>query len=94
MGLSMQERRRQQEPAATVEALFGATLRDVRQRKGLTQEKLAFESGYHPTYISLLERGRKSPSLRAIVSIAAVLGVKPSELLQKLEQHLTAADSR
>jgi hypothetical protein len=35
----------------------------------ISQETLAFESGYHPTYIGQLERGKKSPSLRAILSL-------------------------
>ena len=33
-----------------------------------------------------------SPSLRTVVSIAAVLGVKPSMLLERVEQHWYAAD--
>ena len=47
-------------------------LRELRKQRGLSQETLAFESGYHPTYIGQLERGKKSPSLRTIVSIATV----------------------
>lgn len=89
MGLSMQERRRHAPPAATVEALCGSVLREALQQRGFMQEKVAFDSGYHPTYISMLERGRKSPSLRAIVSIAKVLNVRPSELLRRFEQHWT-----
>ena len=93
MGLSMQERRRHPARAATIEALFGSVLRETRQQQGLTQEKLAFESGYHPTYISMLERGRKSPSLRAIVSLAEVLKVRPSYLLQQFEKRRLESDS-
>jgi transcriptional regulator with XRE-family HTH domain len=39
----------------------------------MSQELLGFESGYHRTYISLLERGKMNPSLRPILSIAAAL---------------------
>ena len=51
----------------------------------LTQEELAFKSGYHSTYISQLERGRKSPSLRAITSLAGALETSGSELLRRME---------
>ena len=50
----------------TVEKAFGRILRAIRRERGLTQEQLGFESGYHRTYISLLERGKKNPSLNTI----------------------------
>jgi transcriptional regulator with XRE-family HTH domain len=83
------QRHRGRRTALTAEELFGIALRDLRKKRGLSQETLAFESGYHPTYIGQLERGRKSPSLRTIVSLASVLDVLPSQLLQDVETHLT-----
>ena len=74
-----------EETAATPEKAFGIALRQLRREKGLTQERLAFESGLHPTYISLLERGLKSPSLGAVFRLSNSLGVKPSELLARVE---------
>jgi transcriptional regulator with XRE-family HTH domain len=47
----------------TPEEAFGKVLKEIRQEHSLSQEELGFESGCHRTYISLLERGRKSPSL-------------------------------
>jgi transcriptional regulator with XRE-family HTH domain len=43
----------------TPEKAFGKVLREIRQEHSLSQEDLGFESGYHGTYISLLERGRE-----------------------------------
>jgi transcriptional regulator with XRE-family HTH domain len=43
----------------TPEKAFGKVLREIRQENSLSQEDLGFESGYHRTYISLLERGRE-----------------------------------
>ncbi len=63
-------------------------LRDLRKQRGLSQETLAFENGYHPTYIGQLERGKKSLSLCTIVSLASVLSVLPSQLLQGFEAQL------
>ena len=42
------------------EKAFGKVLREIRHERSLSQEELGFESGYHRTYISLLERGKKS----------------------------------
>lgn len=63
-------------------------LREFRKAAGVTQEDLAFQSGYHPTYIGQLERGKKSPSLRTIMKLASVLGTNGSELLLRVESVL------
>ena len=52
------------------------------------QENLGFESGYHRTYISLLERGLKAPSLTAIFNLAKALNVNPSDLIHEVESQL------
>ena len=80
--------RRSQKPVRTAEEFFGQALREHRKAKGLTQEELAFQSGYHPTYIGQLERGQKSPSLRAIFSLAGVLKTYSSELIKRVEDLL------
>ena len=70
----------------TLEKAFGEELQKARDKCGLTQEKLGFESGYHRTYISQLERGQKSPTLKAIVKISAALGIKASDLIARVER--------
>lgn len=70
----------------TLEKAFGEELRKTREQRGVTQEKLGFESGYHRTYISQLERGQKSPTLKAITKISASLGVKASDLIARVER--------
>lgn len=72
---------------------FGQALRQLRLGRGMSQEGLGFESGYHRTYISLLERGKKSPSLQTIFRLAKALRVEPSEMLG-LVQSGTAARSK
>jgi transcriptional regulator with XRE-family HTH domain len=87
----MQQRRSLHAGVQTAEDLFGQVLREVRRTRGLSQEELAFESGYHPTYIGQLERGKKSPSLRAIMQLAKVLGTPGSELLRRIEILVSAS---
>lgn len=69
-----------------LENAFGEVLRKLREEKGLSQEQLGFESGFHRTYISQLERGQKSPSLKTLFGIAGALEIKPSEIISQLEK--------
>ena len=54
----------------------------------MSQELLGFESGYHCTYISMLERAKMNPSLRTMLSIAAALNMPAAQLVQQVEQLL------
>lgn len=67
---------------------FARTLLQLRHERKLTQEALAFESGYHPKYISLLERGKYSPSLTTILELADVLNVSAADFIARVEQLL------
>ena len=84
--LRMQQHRSRRTASRRSENLFGRVLRECRKSQTLTQEELAFRSGYHPTYVGQLERGKKSPSLRAILSLAEALGTPGSELLRRVEE--------
>ena len=64
----------------TIEKQFGERLRELRLARGLSQEKLAFKSGMHRTYLGSIERGERNPSLKNIASIAKALGVTLSQL--------------
>ena len=75
----------------TVEDAFGLTLQDLRKVRKISQEELGFESGCHRTYISQLERGRKSPSLRTIFQLAVALKTSPSEIVLRVEQAYAAS---
>jgi len=61
---------------------FGKNVRKYRLEKGLSQEKLAELSNLHRTYISAVERGKRSISLKNIERIANVLGIKVSKLFE------------
>jgi transcriptional regulator with XRE-family HTH domain len=67
------------------ERAFGEALREVRTECGISQEKLALESGLDRTYVSLIERGAQSPTIRTLIKLARVLSVKPSEILSRME---------
>lgn len=65
---------------------FGLALKEIRIEKGLTQEDFALVSSR--TYLSMLERGLKSPTLEKIDDVCSVLGVHPLLLLEKCYSHL------
>lgn len=65
-----------------VKEYFAINLKWYRFNKGYTQEKLAELSNLTPKYISDLERGKFSPSLSKIDSIAKALEIEPYLLLK------------
>ena len=67
------------------EVAFGKVLRTLRLGSGLSQEQLALEAGVQRNYVSLLERGLNSASIKIVFKLAAVLKVKPSEMLVQAE---------
>ncbi len=67
---------------------FAAVLVELRFRRGLTQDKLALRSGYTQKYISLLERAKFSPSLTALLELAAALDTSAAELVRRVEEIL------
>lgn len=64
---------------------FGLALREARERRGISQERLGLKAGFHRTYISFLERGLRSPTLEAVFQLAAILDVSASKLVAKVE---------
>lgn len=84
----MQRSAKERKPAPTPEVAFAASLRDFRKERGLSQEELGFESGYHRTYISLLERGLQNPSLRTILSLSAALDIPAARIVADVESRL------
>jgi transcriptional regulator with XRE-family HTH domain len=60
---------------------FGLRIRQLRAEKKLSQEKLSFATGFHRTYIGMIERGERNISLTNIAVFAKVFEINVSELL-------------
>jgi transcriptional regulator with XRE-family HTH domain len=66
---------------ADVQARFGTRVREIRERKDISQERLGELAGLHRTYVSSLERGKRNVSLVNIEKIANALGVTMADLV-------------
>lgn len=64
---------------------FGKLLRELRVKKGLSQDELATDADLDRTYISLLERGMRQPTLETLFVLAKALNVSPSWMVSELE---------
>ncbi|HLG81919.1 MAG TPA: helix-turn-helix domain-containing protein [Bradyrhizobium sp.] len=69
------------ETTANTLAAIGLRIRELRQSRGLTLQELAEVSGLSTSMLSLVERGRASPSIGSLIVIASALGVSMSDLL-------------
>ena len=54
-----------------IQTAFGQILKDLRNERGLSQQQLAFDSDLDRTYISLLERGLRLPTLGTVFKVAS-----------------------
>lgn len=70
------------------ESAFGEVLRELRLAQDLSQEALAHACDRHRTYISLLERGKHSPSIATVFLLADALATKPSDILRRVEKEM------
>nr|WP_319572362.1 helix-turn-helix transcriptional regulator [uncultured Draconibacterium sp.] len=68
--------------------VFAKVLRAEREKKKLSQEKLAELCDLDRTYISLLERGLRQPTLTTIFRLSRSLGITPSEFIQEVEKKM------
>ena len=71
-----------------LEQIFGQVVREVRIEVGISQEELADRANLHRTYISLLERGKRNPSLNVVQALAAALGTTMTRLVSEVEARL------
>ncbi len=68
-----------------IKKVFGKNVRKYREKKKLTQEKLAELCDLHRTYIGGIERGERNVSLENIQKIADALDVKIAELFKGID---------
>jgi transcriptional regulator with XRE-family HTH domain len=65
---------------------LASVIRQLRLKRGTTQEELAFDSNVTVSALSRIERGLSSPVFTTLVKLADALDVTPAELVAAAEE--------
>ncbi|MBQ0931175.1 helix-turn-helix transcriptional regulator [Ideonella sp. 3Y2] len=65
-------------------------MRHLRTRRKWTQVELALRADVDRNYISLIELGRNSPSVRMVFRLCEALDVSPADLMRDVERRMNA----
>ena len=66
--------------------MIGDEIRTARKEAGISQEALAHGARIHRTYLSLLERNKRSPTIDVLFRICRALKIPASELIARTER--------
>jgi len=70
----------------TISERFGQVIKAVRERQGISQEKLAELAEIDRTYVSMIERGKRHPTLEVADRIATALEMRLSTIIRRAEK--------
>jgi transcriptional regulator with XRE-family HTH domain len=73
-------------PSSQAPAGLGKAIRQLREKRGMTQEGLAHEAGSTAATIGAIERGLTNPSWGTVEAIATALGVSLTEIAKRVEK--------
>ena len=64
----------------------GRVIRDLRSRKGISQEVLSGMAGISRSHLSMIETGEKSANVDTLWRLAGALDMKLSDLMRMVEE--------
>jgi transcriptional regulator with XRE-family HTH domain len=67
---------------------FGQALRSMRTKRKWSQTVLALRADVDRNYISLIELGRNSPSMKTLFRLCDALDIAPSDMLKDVERRM------
>ena len=73
-----------------VDQALGQALRKLRTERGWSQADLALHAQMDRNYLSLIELGRNSPSVRMLMRLCAALDVRAADVLGDVDRRVTA----
>lgn len=73
-------------PTPSISRQFGLAVRRRRVAAGMSQENLAERAALHPTYVSMVERAVRNPTLEACARIAKALKISLPRLIEEAQQ--------
>ena len=68
-----------------IKVMIGARIKELRNKKGFTQEQLAENIGINPKYLSGIERGKENPTLDMLIKLSGALTADLGELFRVVE---------
>ncbi len=72
-----------------IDQAFGLALRGQRAKRKWSQTDLALRADVDRNYISLIELGKNSPSVRMLYKLCDALDIRPSELLKDADKRMS-----
>ncbi len=70
----------------SLSAAFAEVVRELRAKRRLSQEDLAHDAGLHRTYVGLIERGLRNPTIEVGNALALALGTTLSDMIRRAER--------
>jgi len=64
---------------------LGQRIRVLRETLSFTQEQLAEKAGISVSFVSMIERGERTPHVETLVAISGALGITVSQLFAGLD---------
>ncbi len=74
--------------ATRLSAAFAEVIREQRAKQGLSQEDLVHDADLHRTYVGLIERGLRNPTIEVGHALALALDTTLSDLIRRAEKRL------
>ena len=68
--------------------LVGNVIKELREKKGLSQEVVSGLADIGRTHLSAIERGERRPTLETLFRLAQALDMKPSEIVALIEEKM------
>lgn len=65
--------------------MIGARVKEIRNKKGLTQEQLSERMEINPKYLSSIERGNENPTLNTLIKLSESLEVDLGEIFSLIQ---------
>lgn len=73
-------------PSQRPQLALGQAIRELREKRGLTQEAVAHDAGVTASTYGLIERGQSNPTWATVDDIASALGVSMGELAKRADK--------
>ena len=69
-------------------------IRELRKKRGFSQEAFADHAGLHRVAVGWIEQGRRVPTLKTLVKVSEGFGISLSELFRGVDKDTARRHSR